>query len=63
MEKPEKKKNKSVGFTISKKFNRLMGLDNYNKGKKTKLYYGSAASCSKQKELAIEEKNMNKIKK
>ena len=63
VEKPEKKKNKSVGFTISKKFNRLMGLDNYNKGKKTKLYYGSAASCSKQKELAIEEKNMNKIKK
>ena len=40
-----------------------MGLDNYNKGKKTKLYYGSAASCSKQKDLAFEEKNMNKIKK
>jgi len=62
VEKTEKKKNKNVGFTISKKFNRLMGLDNYNKGKKTKLYYGSAASCSKQVELAIEEKNMNKIK-
>ena len=62
VEKTEKKKNKNVGFTISKKFNRLMGLDNYNKGKKTKLYYGSAASCSKQVELAIKEKNMNKIK-
>ena len=63
VEKIEKKKNKNVGFTISKKFNRLMNLDNYNKGKKSKLYYGSAASCTKQVELAIEEKNLNKIKK
>ena len=63
VEKTEKKKNKNVGFTISKKFNRLMNLDNYNKGKKNKFYYGSAASCTKQTLLAIEEKNLNKIKK
>ena len=59
----ERKKNKNVGSTISKKFNRLMAMDNFNKGKKNKLYYGSSEVCTKQMELAREERNRNKIKK
>ena len=58
----DKKVNKNLGVTISKKYNRLMGLDNYIKGKKTKLFFGGSASCTKQVELAIEERNMRKTK-
>ena len=56
----DKKKSKNVGVTISKKFSRLMGLDNYNKGKKTQLYYGGSSSCNKQIELAIEKRSRKK---
>jgi hypothetical protein len=48
-DKTEKRKN--VGSTISKKFNRLMVYDNYNKIKKTKLLLEAAATCNKLVEL------------
>ena len=41
---PSKKKN--VGSTISKKFNRLIGMDNYIKSKKQRLYFEGSACCS-----------------
>ena len=59
----EKKKNKNLGVTMSKKFTRLMNMDELNKGKKNKFYYGSAAVCTKHTELAIEERNRKKNKK
>jgi len=48
---------------MSKKFTRLMNMDELNKGKKNKFYYGSAAVCTKHTELAIEERNRKKNKK
>ena len=49
-EKKEKKeikeKKKNVGSTISKKFNRLIGMDNYIKSKKQRLYFEGSACCS-----------------
>ena len=53
-DKTEKRKN--VGSTISKKFNRLMVYDNYNKTKKTKLLLEAAATCNKLVELEQEKK-------
>ena len=38
-------------------------MDDLNKGKKNKFYYGSSAACTKQTELAIEERNAKKNKK
>ena len=56
-EKKEKAENrKNVGSTISKKFNRLMMYDNFNKIKKTKLLLDAAATCNKLVELEQEKR-------
>ena len=60
-EKEKKAENrKNVGSLISKKFNRLMNLDIYNKSKKDKLFFGGAESCAKLLELAREKNNEKK---